>query len=532
MKFGPVATRDANGAWLAHSVMAGSLRLRKGRLIGEADIRALLEAGITDIIAAQLDADDVHEDEAARRIARTLGQAGATAGVASTGRVNIHADFAGVLTVDATVVEALNTVNPTITLSTLFPFSRVTGGQMVATVKIIPFAVPRRFIELAEARLAGRPAFAVHRFRPWAVGLVQTELPGVKTSVLDKTARVTATRLDRHGSTVASERRVPHRADALASSIAAVASDADAVIVFGASAVTDPDDVVPSAIRQAGGRIERIGMPVDPGNLLVLGWLGDKPVIGAPGCARSPKENGFDWVVDRLCAGLDLTDLDIARMGVGGLLGEIATRPSPREGDNANSGLAIIVLAAGRSSRMGGPNKLLSRFDGETLVRRSVERATASSADTVVVVTGHQHDEVSRALAGTSARIVHNARFAEGLASSLKVGVKAAGDVAGVLVMLADMPGITTGDLDRILKAARDNPGALVRATCGGRRGNPVVLPELLLNAVQDLAGDAGARSLVESAGDDAVDVEIGAGAFLDVDTPEALTAAGGIVEG
>ncbi|MFZ1682364.1 MAG: 4-diphosphocytidyl-2C-methyl-D-erythritol kinase, partial [Rhizobiaceae bacterium] len=175
MKFGPVATGDSNGAYLAHSVAAGSLRLRKGRLIGEADIRALLEAGVTDIIAARLDADDVHEDEAASRIARALGLSGATAGAASTGRVNIHADVAGVLTVDAPAVEALNLVDPTITLSTLHPFSRVTGGQMVATVKIIPFAVPERFVALAEARLAGRPAFAVHGFRRWSVALVQTE---------------------------------------------------------------------------------------------------------------------------------------------------------------------------------------------------------------------------------------------------------------------------------------------------------------------------------------------------------------------
>ncbi|MFZ1681794.1 MAG: nucleotidyltransferase family protein, partial [Rhizobiaceae bacterium] len=191
-----------------------------------------------------------------------------------------------------------------------------------------------------------------------------------------------------------------------------------------------------------------------------------------------------------------------------------------------------VVLAAGRSSRMGGPNKLLSRFDGVTLVRRSVERATASSADAVVVVTGHQHDEIGRALAGTSARIVHNERFGEGLSSSLKAGVKAAGEAAGILVMLADMPGITTGDLDRIIQAARDNPGAVIRATHGGRRGNPVVLPEPLLDAVNGLAGDAGARALVESAGDDAIDVEIGAGALLDVDTPEALDAAGGVAEG
>ncbi len=103
------------------------------------------------------------------------------------------------------------------------------------------------------------------------------------------------------------------------------------VIVFGASALCDFDDVIPAAIRAAGGEVLRAGMPVDPGNLLVLGRLGETPVIGAPGCARSPKENGFDWVLDRLIAGLDVTSDDIAGMGVGGLLMEIPTRPQPRE---------------------------------------------------------------------------------------------------------------------------------------------------------------------------------------------------------
>src|SRR5690606_9598904 len=116
------------------------------------------------------------------------------------------------------------------------------------------------------------------------------------------------------GSQLSGERRTAHDAAAVEAAIRAMSPDCDMVVVFGASAMCDPDDVIPAAIRRAGGEVLRTGMPVDPGNLLVLGRLGDKPVLGAPGCARSPKENGFDWVLDRLVAGLDVTASDIAGM--------------------------------------------------------------------------------------------------------------------------------------------------------------------------------------------------------------------------
>ncbi|RVA10267.1 4-diphosphocytidyl-2C-methyl-D-erythritol kinase, partial [Mesorhizobium sp. M7D.F.Ca.US.004.03.1.1] len=156
-------------------------------------------------------------------------------------------------------------------------------------------------------------------------------LPGIKPSVLDKTLRVTEARLARTGGRLTAERRTPHEIAPVAEAAVSLARDNDMVVIFGASAMSDFADVVPAAIEKAGGTVVRAGMPVDPGNLLVLGTLNGKRVIGAPGCARSPKENGFDWVLDRLIAGLDVTARDIAGMGVGGLLMEIPTRPQPRE---------------------------------------------------------------------------------------------------------------------------------------------------------------------------------------------------------
>src|ERR1700736_4630015 len=168
-------------------------------------------------------------------------------------------------------------------------------------------------------------------------------------------------------------------------------------------------------------------MPVDPGNLLLIGSAGGVPVLGAPGCARSPVENGFDWVWMRLLAGLKVTRTELMSMGVGGLLMEIVTRPQPRESlaADSNRNVAAIILAAGRSTRMGGPNKLLAELGGKPLVRIVTEQALASKAQSVVVVTGHQADEVQKALQGLKVTFAHNPDFAEGLAGSVKTGIAA-----------------------------------------------------------------------------------------------------------
>ena len=538
MKFGPVSVTEAAGAVLAHAVEAGGRRWRKASVLSEDDVAALREAGVETVVAAALEAGDVAEDEAARRVASLLTVDNIEVKPAATGRVNLHARSAGVFTVDKRLIDEINSVDPSVTLATVAPFAAVERGRMVATVKIIPFAVPGGVLDRVEAIAAGRPAFAVHPYRSLAVGLVQTALSGTKASVLDKTARVTEARLRRSGSALSGELRTPHDSAAVAAAIRAMAADSDMVVVFGASAMSDPADVVPAAIERAGGTVLRSGMPVDPGNLIVVGELDGKPVLGAPGCARSPKENGFDWVLDRLAAGIPVGDADIAGMGVGGLLMEIPTRPQPRETarparEARPLPVHAVVLAAGRSSRMGGPNKLLALFGGEPLIRRTVARVLASRAAGTVVVTGHQADRIGAALFGLDLQTVVNPDFASGLASSLKAGIARLPDeAAGALVVLGDMPAVEADDLDRLL-AAFDKAGgrAIVRATHDGRRGNPVVLPRSVFSAVARLEGDTGARHLVEAGEVPVVDVEIGAAAALDVDTPEAVRLAGGALQ-
>ncbi|MEO5321897.1 molybdopterin-binding protein [Mesorhizobium sp. CC13] len=330
MKFGSVPVAEAEGAVLAHATTAGDVRYRKGHVLGAGDVAALQTAGLADIVVVVLGPGDLGEDEAASTIATAMRHCFVEVKPASTGRVNLHAQEAGVFTVDKSLIDAINAVDPSITLATLANHVTVEKGQMVATVKIIPFAVSGDLVRRAAAFCQDRAICAVSPFIARRVGLIQTVLPSVKESVLDKTVRVTGQRLARSSSVVSAELRTKHETVAVAGAVKVLARDHDLIVIFAASALADFDDVIPAAIRAAGGIVIRAGMPVDPGNLLVLGEIGSAAVIGAPGCARSYKENGFDWVLDRLTAGLGVTAADIGGMGVGGLLMEIPTRPQPR----------------------------------------------------------------------------------------------------------------------------------------------------------------------------------------------------------
>jgi molybdenum cofactor cytidylyltransferase len=357
-------------------------------------------------------------------------------------------------------------------------------------------------------------------------------LPGLAPKVIEKTLRVTSERLAPAGAAIIAERRVPHDEEALAAAIQELLGlGAELVIVFGASAIADRRDVIPAAIEHVGGAIERFGMPVDPGNLLLIGNAGGVPVLGAPGCARSPVENGFDWVLMRLLAGLKVTRADLTGMGVGGLLMEIVTRPQPRVpvGTDGNRKVAAVILAAGRSTRMGGPNKLLAELSGKKLVRIVAEQALASKAIEVIVVTGHQADLVEQALVGLKVKFVRNPDFAGGLASSVKSGISAVADIAdGAVVCLGDMPLIDAALIDRLIEAFAPDRGHLITVPVAeGRRGNPVLWSRRFFRELMTLDGDAGARHLITKHAEAVSEVPVeGDSAFLDIDTPQGLEAA------
>ena len=529
MKFGAVAPKEAIGATAVHTIRKGALVLKKGTLIGPIEAAALQAAGITDIVVARLEPSDVSEDVAAAGIAEAIAGEGVHVDRAFTGRANLFARAAGVLVVDKNAVDGINRVDEAITVATLSAYKPVVAGEMIATVKIIPFAVAASARDLALAA-AQRPLIRVAPYRIRKVGIVSTLLPGLSPKVIDKTLKITTERLVPANASIVAERRVPHEQAALARALGEVLREgAELVIVFGASAIADRRDVIPAALEAIGGRIEHFGMPVDPGNLLLIGSATGHPVLGAPGCARSPKENGFDWVLMRLLAGLKVPREDITGMGVGGLLMEIVTRPQPRdEPVHPASNIAALVLAAGRSSRMGGPNKLLAEIGGRPLVRIAVEEALASQARPVIVVTGHQRERVEAALAGLPVDFVHNPKFADGLGTSLRAGIAALPAQAdAVIVCLGDMPQVDATMIDRLIGALDPDKGALIAIpTIDGQRGNPVVWSRRFFSDLMNVEGDVGARHLISRYSEAVVEVPLtGSAALTDVDTPEALEA-------
>ena len=332
MRFGEVPVAEAEGAILAHSLRLGTTALKKARVLSRADLDVIAGAGLARIVVARLEPDDVGEDEAARRVAAAAAGAEVEPAAPFTGRANLFAKTRGLLVFDRERLDRVNLVNEAITLGTLPPFAVVEARTMVATVKIIPFAASAEAVErcVAAARSDG-PLLRVAPFQPRSIGLIQTRLPGLKESTLDKTREVTDGRLRALGSRLVLEERCGHATAELVPLIRdAMDHGIDILLIHGASAILDRRDVIPAAIVAAGGRIDHFGMPVDPGNLLLLGHVGERAVLGLPGCARSPKVNGFDWVLERLVAGLTVGPSEIMRMGSGGLLAEIPSRPLPR----------------------------------------------------------------------------------------------------------------------------------------------------------------------------------------------------------
>ena len=539
MKFGPVALAEARGAIMAHSQRVGERMIRKGSVLDDAAIAALREAGRTEVIVARLEPGDVPEDIAADRLAQPLVSPLLARTRAATGRVNLAAEVPGLLRVDAAMIDRLNTIDESLTIGTLPDYSMVAPKDLVATIKIIPFSVPGNVLAVAETlvRQSGSP-LTLHPFRHLKVGLVVTELPGLKDSVTNKTIEATEQRVTHFTGSLLPVLHTPHEEAPIATALESlIAQGADLLLVVGASAVLDRRDVGPAGIVRAGGEILHFGMPVDPGNLICLGRIGAKPALVLPGCARSPKLNGIDFVLTRLFAGLPVGSAEMMRMGVGGLLKEIDTRPLPREKapSQARSGvaprsaptIAAVILAAGRSRRMAPHNKLLvADRTGKLMIARVVDNVLSSNARPVLVVTGHQAEHIQHALGGRPVRYVHAADYAEGLSASLKAGIAAVpAECAAALVCLGDMPLVTGRMIDRLLSTYDPDEGRLiVLPTFRGKQGNPMLWDRRFFQEILHITGDSGARFLLGKHLDVVAEVEMADDAVLrDFDTTESL---------
>jgi len=320
MIFGNWPIEETEGAMLGYAITAGAHSFRKGTVLTRDALDILQEHSITHVFAARLEDDDIGEDEAALAVGNLLICENIEAGKPVAGRINLFARHDGLFRARAAAIDAINLLDPRISVATLRNDCRVKSGQMIATVKIIPFAVPAKLIDNLRRPSAAQVILDVRPFKALKIGIIQSQLPSIRDSVLDKTSKLIAKRIEHNYGAVGGERRVIHELDALKHSIIELKNTCDLILIFSASSIADEADIVPRSILASGGEILRIGMPVDPGNLLVLARLEEKYIIVAPGSARSARENSLDWILDRLMAGVNLDSDDLGKMGVGGLL--------------------------------------------------------------------------------------------------------------------------------------------------------------------------------------------------------------------
>ncbi|MBI3360381.1 MAG: molybdopterin-binding protein [Chloroflexi bacterium] len=347
MRFGPVQLDRAEGKILGHNIAGpdGRRLLRKGKPLTPDDLDALRAIGRASVYVAELEPGDISENDAARRIANAIAGRGLTLSGPASGRANLLANALGVARIDAGRLARINEAEG-ITLATIPGHSAARARQIVATVKIIPYAVPERDVARAEAIAAGKPVVQIDPLPPKTVGLIlsgsqsireriQSDFtPPLRDRVAALGSEITAIDFisleDESGEMTLAERLADH-----------ARAGAGLIILAGETAIMDRHDIAPRAIERAGGEVTCFGAPVDPGNLLMVGYLGDVPIMGAPGCARSRKTNVVDWIIPRLLAGDRLTRADIVALGHGGLLEEIPERPMPRGDSGGESRLTI-----------------------------------------------------------------------------------------------------------------------------------------------------------------------------------------------
>lgn len=350
MIFAQFPCDEAEGIYLAHTLRLPGRALKKGTVLDANAIAALRQAGIHSVAGARLQAGDIGENEAAHAVAEAIAGPHIEYHKPFTGRCNLHADVSGVAVLERKLLERLNMLNEAITVATLPPFSVVRPGNIVATVKIIPFAVTGKLMEMCREIAAEMPLIRVAALQPHRCGLIMSELPGTKASVLDSTAIATRGRLEPLGSTLALELRCPHAAGAVENALRRVlVAGCDLVLISGATVSKDRGDVIPEAIQRAGGIIDHFGMPVEPGNMLLLAHVGGVPVINLPGCSRSPKLNGLDWILQRLLAKLPVTGRDIMLMGVGGLIKSSPEAYAGRDDESASPSADEAAIAGSES---------------------------------------------------------------------------------------------------------------------------------------------------------------------------------------
>ena len=495
MYFGNIALDKSEGNILAHSLTINNKKFFKGKIISKKDIIFLKSNGLDSIICAVPNKNDIHEDKTAKILGKLFVNKSIVMEDPHTGRVNLLASETGLIIIDEKIINKFNATSEHITIATLKNYSKVNKGDMIATIKIIPFYVNSLILKnINNVHL--KEALNIYPFKQKNVGLILSHSEKENLKLNKISVEMISNRLANLNSSLKKIITCKHDSYSISKNIKILKKEKiDLILVLGASAIVDIKDKIPEAIQLAKGNIIRFGMPVDPGNLLLLGKLKNIPIIGLPGCARSPSLNGFDWILERLIVGTKISSKNISDMGVGGLLKTTNKHKSNIKKYNISN----IILAAGQSKRMKEKNKLLINIDNKKMIESIVNSAIKSNASNNIIVLGHQNKKIEKYIS-KDITIIINEEYKKGLSTSLKKGVSALPEECdAAIIILGDMPKITSDLINSLIKNFDPKNNKYIAApTYNGKRGNPILVGRKYFPDILNLKGDKGAKNILD----------------------------------
>ena len=498
MYFGDINVKDSLNCILAHTIVINKKKISKGTIITEIEKAYFINNKIKTIVCAKLDKNDFHEDKAANEIAETFKNNSIASEKAYTGRANILAKKSGLLVIDEEKINKFNMISDDITIATLNNNSTVKKGEMLATIKIISFSIKKSFIEKIK-RTIYKKAILVNPYinKKCALILTHHKKENIKLNAISE--RRINERLKNLNSSLDIIYNCEHNSKEISKNINLILKKKiDLIMILGSSAIVDIKDKIPEAINFSKGKIIRFGMPVDPGNLLLLGKIKNTHVIGLPGCARSPSLNGFDWVLEKVISNTNITKLNISNMGVGGLLKTLNIR-AKTEKESTNYNITNIILAAGQSKRMKEKNKLLIKIDNKTMIEKIVDTALKSIANNTIVVLGHENDILQNLLNNKNITTIVNKEYLKGQSSSLQLGISALPeDCDAAIVILGDMPNISSRLINQLIENYKPNDNkSIIIPTYKNKKGNPVLIDREFFPDILSIKGDKGAKDII-----------------------------------
>ena len=499
MFFGKIKVKDSLNCILAHTITINNKTFKKGTIISDIEKKYFSTNKIKTIVCAKLDKNDIHEDKAANLIIKKFQNNSLAVEKAFTGRANILANKSGLLVINEEKINSFNKISDDITIATLKNNCKVKKGEMIATIKIISFSVKLLFINKIQ-KLFLKNALIINPFQNKKCALILTHYNNMNIKLNTITEKRIKERLKNLNCILDTINYCEHDTKDISKNINSnLKNKIEVIMVLGSSAIVDINDKIPEAIKLSKGKIIRFGMPVDPGNLLLLGKIDNTHVIGLPGCARSPSLNGFDWVLERVISDTNINKFDIANMGVGGLLKTLNLRDKS-EKKNKNYNITNLILAAGQSKRMKEINKLLVKINNETLIEKIVKSSLESSANNTVVVLGHESNLLLKYLSNKNLTTTINKDYLKGQSSSLQAGLSALPeDCDAAIIILADMPDINFKLINQLIDNYNpDENKSIIIPTYNNKKGNPILLSREFFPDMLSIKGDKGAKDIIK----------------------------------